>query len=221
MTDVEITVRGSHAVTVSPEQATVHVVVSGDGPSSEPVVRQVSQVVAAVHTSLESRQHPVRGPVTRYSIDQIRKGAQRPYNRDGVQLPMVYTAAVSLTATFTNFDELASWAGWAAAMDGLAISYIDWALTDANRAAIERRTRQEAVRDAVRRAQDYADALDLGEVQVRMINDPGIAGSPQPKAMMARSMANPGGGVPQISLQSEEIEVSSQVEATFVIAGRA
>ena len=217
MTDVEITVRGSHRVTLPPEQATVYVNLGADGPASEPVVRRIGEALAEVRASLESRHDPERGPVTRYSITQISKGSHRPYNRDGEQLPPVHTAGVSVTATFVDFDELSAWAGWAAAMDGLGVTHIDWALSDDHKLAIERQTRQEAVRDAQRRAQDYADALALGTVRVRSISDPGISGSPQPKVMMARAMADPGGS-PEISLQPDDVEVDAQVEARFVVA---
>lgn len=217
MTDVEITVRGSHRVSLPPEQATVYVNLSADGPASEPVIRRIGETLAEVRASLESRHDAERGPVTRYSIAQISKGSHRPYNRDGEQLPLVHTAGVVVTATFTDFGELASWAGWAAALDGLGVTHIDWALADEHRLAVERQTRQEAVRDAKRRAQDYADALDLGTVRVHTISDPGISATPQPKVMMARAMADPG-GPPQLSFQPDDVEVEAQVEATFVVA---
>ena len=40
---------------------------------------------------------------------------------------------------------------WSAGVPGLAVGYIDWALTDAKRLRVERATRQKAVRDARRR----------------------------------------------------------------------
>ena len=128
----------------------------------------------------------------------------------------MHTATVSLTATFTDFDDLAGWVGWSAGVPGLAVGHVDWALTEATRLQVERSTRQEAVRDARRRAQDYADALDLGRVSVRSISDPGTGGPPMPKVMMARAMADPG-GAPQISLRPDEVEIQAQVEAMFVV----
>lgn len=214
---VEIAVTGSHSVSLPPQEATVHLTVGADGAAPEPVTRLVAATLEDVRASLESRHHPDRGPVTRYAIDQIRTGSHRPYNRDGVQLPPVHTAAVSATATFTDFDELATWVGWATALDGLGIGYIAWALTDADRLRAEREVRQEAVRDARRRAQDYADALDLGPVQVRSIGDPGLSPQPHPKVMMARAMADPAGDAPQFTLRPEDVVIDAQVQATFVV----
>ena len=125
---------------------------------------------------------------------------------------------MSITATFTDFDDLAAWVGWTAGVAGLSVGYLDWALTDTDRLQVERTTRQEAVRDARRRAQDYADALDLGAVTVRTISDPGMGGSPQRKVMMASAMADPGGGPPALSLRPEDVDIEAQVEATFVVS---
>jgi len=217
MTDVEITVRGSHSVSMPPEQATVYITVAADGPAPQPVVRQAAGTLAEVRASLESRYDPQRGPVTRFAIEQIRKGSHRPYNSDGVQLPLVHTAAVSVTATFTDIDALASWVDWAAAVDGIAIGYVDWALTESNRLTVERATRQEAVRDAKRRAQDYADALDLGPVAVRSISDPGV--TMQRKVVMASAMAAAPDDDSGFTLRPEDVQVEAQVEAKFVVDG--
>jgi len=216
MTAVKITVQGSHTVTVPPEQATVHASLSIDGPSPDPVFATVAASVNEVRAALESRHDPKRGPVTRYAVDQIRMGSHRPYNQDGTQLPLVHTAAVSITATFTDFDDLAEWVGRSAGLEGLGINYIDWALTDANRLKTERKTRQKAVRDALRRAQDYADALDVGPVVVRSISDPGLGGGPvQRRVMMASAMADPAGGPRGFTLRPEDVEIRAAVEATF------
>ena len=102
----------------------------------------------------------------------------------------------------------------------MSIGYINWALTDAKRLAVERKTRQRAVRDAKIRALDYADALDLGAVKVRSISDPGLGDRPQQKVFLARAMAPPAEESSRFELRPEEITIASEVEATFVIEGR-
>ena len=108
MKPVEITVRGSHAVTLPPEQATVYAQVSADGAEPQPVFDAVATALAAVTTSLQARHHPKDGPVTKFVIDQIRRGSHHPFNRDGEQLPLVHTASVPIIATFADFDDLAA-----------------------------------------------------------------------------------------------------------------
>lgn len=215
MTDVEINVRGSHSVMVPPERAIVYVTVSADGPVPEPVVRMVASTLAEVTASLESRLDPANGPVTRYSVEQVRKGAHRPYNQDGRQMPVLHTASASVTATFLDFDDLATWVDRTAILDGVGINHIEWTLTDATRHTMEREIRQEAVRDAVRRAQDYADALELGPVRVRGISDTGLSGPGEPRVLMARAMADPMGGRPQILLRPDDVPIEAHVEARF------
>lgn len=215
MAAVDISVRGSHTVTLPPEQGTVHAALSAEGPSAEPVFASVAATLGVVRDSLESRYHRKHGPVTRYAIDQIRLSAHRPFTQDGTQLPPVHTAAVSITATFADFVALADWAGFSAGVDGLSIGYIDWALTEGSRLKVGRKARQQAVRDAKRRAQDYADALDLGPVVVRSISDPGVAGPVQRRIVMASAMAAPAGESVGVALRPEDIEIRAEVEATF------
>lgn len=219
MTPVQITVRGSHTTTLPPEQATVYANLAAEGPEPQPVFDAVATALAEVTRSLASRHHAKDGPVSKYVIDQVRRGSHRPFNRDGEQLPLVHTAAVAMTATFTDVDDLAAWVGWSASVPGLGIGYIDWGLTDARRRRVERKTRQKAVRDAKRRAQDYADALDLGSVRVHSISDPGMSGQAQPKVMMARAMSAPADRSPEVSLRPDEVQIEAQVEATFTVMG--
>ena len=216
---VQITVRGTHTVTVHPEQATVHAMLSGEGRSAESVFQAVAARLAEVRNSLECRHQPKNGPVTRYVIDQIRIGSHRPFHPDGGQLPPVHTASVSITATFTDFDDLAAWIRWCAPIDRLGITYIDWALTAATRRKVERKTRQQAVRDARRRAQDYADALDLGAVEVSSISDPGLGGPVQRTVLMAGASAAPAAGPGDFALRPDAVEVAAEVEAVFIVHG--
>jgi len=218
MTAVQIIVRGSHAVTLAPQRATVHVSVSAQGRSAEPVFEKVAAALAEVSASIDALHHPKRGPVTKYAIDQVRTGSHRPWNAEGKQLALVHTASVSLTAVFIDFGELAAWVAAVAGVDGVGIGHISWELPDAKRLEVERKTRQKAVRDAKRRAQDYADALDLGTVRVRRISDPGLGERPMEKVFLARSMAAPADGAPQFELRPEEITIAAEVEATFTVA---
>ncbi|MFN8033288.1 MAG: SIMPL domain-containing protein [Mycobacterium sp.] len=216
---VEINVRGAHTVALPPERGTVHATLALEGPQAEPVFQAVTAALAEVTASIQALHHPRKGPVTWYSVDQVRLGSRRPWHKDGKQLPLIYSAAVPIAAKFRDFDELARWVSWAAGVEGLSISYIDWALTGRRRLKVERDTRQKAVRDAQRRAQDYADALDLGKVVVRGISDPGMS-RPAPAARAALMSQ----GVPlddaaaEFELRPEDVEIGAAVEAVFTVA---
>ena len=142
MAPVEIRVRGSHQLTMPPERATVNAAVSFDGPDPEPVFAAAAAALAQVSDSVTQRHNPKRGPITGYSIDQVRMGSHRPWNNEGLQLPLVHSAAVSITATFTDFDELGRWVAWSSGVNGLSIAYIDWDLSESSRRKAERAARQ-------------------------------------------------------------------------------
>ena len=86
--------------------------------------------------------------MSKYVIDQVRRGSHRPFSRDGEQLPLVHTAAVAMTATFTDVDD----PGGVGRLVGLGARprhrLHRLGLTDARRRRVERKTRQKAVRDA-------------------------------------------------------------------------
>ncbi|HUL99516.1 MAG TPA: SIMPL domain-containing protein [Mycobacterium sp.] len=219
MNEIKITVRGTHTTTLPPERGTIHATLALEGPEPEPVFEAVVSKLAAVKRSIEVLHDDERGPVTWYSFDQVRRGCRRPWNKDGKQLPLVHFATVSITAKFRDFDELAKWVVWSAGVEGLTVGHIEWALTEARRLEAERTTRQQAVRDANRRAQDYADALELGSVEVRSISDPGLSrpGGSERRGYARADMLAGAAGSEELTLRPEHVEISAEVEAAFVI----
>jgi uncharacterized protein YggE len=74
------------------------------------------------------------------------------------------------------------------------------------------------VRDAVTRAQAYADALGLGAIRPVAVADAGMLGAqPEtgPGAAYMRAAAV-GGGTADVELVPEHIEVSAEVDARFL-----
>lgn len=202
---------------LAPQRATVYAAITQDGPHPDPVFAAVADSLATLRASIADLAKA--GAVRWYSVDQIRLGSHRPWNADGEQLPLVHSAAVSVAVRFKDFDALSRWVSAQAGLPGLAIGHIDWTLRRRTRAKTERSTRKAALRDARRRAQDYADALDLGTVRVRTISDPGVGGA-SGRVRLANSMAAPLDGPPEIDLEPEPVEVAAHVEATFDIAVR-
>ena len=170
--------------------------------------------LAEVARSLDELHHPKRGPVTWYAVDQVRRGSHRPWNEQGEQLPLVYSATVSIAAKFRDFDELARWVAWSATVENLSIGYVHWALTERRRLEVERKTRRNAVRDARRRAQDYADALDLGPVSVRGSATPAWAAPTVPRRGRWRRPPRPA-AMPGVRSASRDVKISAHVEAAF------
>jgi uncharacterized protein len=215
----EITVRGSFAAFEPPERGTVHATIASEGPAMEPVYGRVARDLEAVKASIAPLDDKENGPVTWWSADQVRTWSNRPWNKDGKQLPLVHHARVDLEVKFRDFSALSRWVGeHIANTEGLRVARVEWALTAKRREALEKDVRARAVLDAVTRAQQYADALGLGQIRPVAIADVGmLATRPEsgPRAAFMRAAAV--GGVPDVELVPEHIEVSAEVDARFVV----
>ena len=217
MTEIEVKVRGSHRVTLPPERGTVHATVSLEGAEPEPVFHAVENTLSHARHSIEVLYDTELGPITWFSIDQIVTSTRRPWTKKGEQLPLVHTATARMTAKFREFGQLGKWVSWSAGVEGLTIDYIDWDLTEARKADVEREARQAAVRNARDRAQDYSDALDLGPVTIRGISDSNLGDQGGNYRMTMDAIAGSSSDGEAL-LVPEHVEINASVLATFVVS---
>ena len=216
----ELTVRGTYRAFQTPERGTVRAQLAFEGPRQQPVYERVVRDLEAVKESVAVLHDADRGPVTWWATRHVRTWAERPFNKDGVQLPLVHHAGVGLEVKFKDFAALARWVGrHVEETDGFRLDGVTWALTAKRRQELVREVRARAVQDAAARAQQYADALDLGKVRPVAIADAGMLGEglhPQTgqEAAYARAAKAPGGG--ELELVPEDIEVADSVDARFV-----
>ncbi|MFE6650022.1 SIMPL domain-containing protein [Nocardioides sp. NPDC057772] len=220
MSDILIKVRGSHSVEVTPERGVVSAEIRFDGSSPEPVMERLQRELHSVRAELERLERD--GAIERFVVHRVRTSAERPWRQDGKQLPLVHRASVGLAVEFIDFTALATWVGRTAGDDGLQVHEVSWRLTKDSRLKVERDVRQEAVRQAKVRAQDYADALDLGPVVVRSINDVGVsrevAYESAAMAMPAAAkFADAGSAAPDLAFDPDDITVYAEVEAAFTV----
>ncbi|MFJ9314882.1 SIMPL domain-containing protein [Pimelobacter simplex] len=220
----EFTVRGSHTAFQRPERGTAQVTLGFEGPKMQPVYDRVVRDLDTVKRSVERLHNPEAGPVTWWSTKHIRTWANRPWNQDGKQLPLVHHASVGVDVKFRDFAALSAWVSeHVAGTEGFRLDGVVWALTESNRHDLERAVRTRAVQDAARRAQEYAEALGLGPVRPVAVADAGMlgegitpmggGGSAQFSRMAA---AKDSAGGHELELSPEDIEVSSEVDARFV-----
>lgn len=213
----EIIVRGSFAAQRAPERATVHATVSHEGPEMEPVYERAAADAETLTVSVAALRYADGGPVTRWSSEQLHTWSERPWNSEGRQLPLVHHASISIAVTFKDFAALSKWVGdHLLGTVGFQISGVAWELTDAHRAELAREVQLGAVRDAVQRAQRYADALGLGEVRPVTVADAGMLGhgSPADGVGAPRMMAMKS-SAPQIELVPADVEIAVSVDARF------
>ena len=220
----EFIVRGAHVAFQRPERGTAMVTLGFEGPKMQPVYDRVVRDLDAVKKSVEALHRPDTGPVTWWSTKHIRTWANRPWNQDGKQLPLVHHASVGLEVKFSDFGALTQWVGHHVTnTEGFSLDGVVWALTEINKTQLERTVRTRAVQDAARRAQEYADALGLGSVHAVAIADAGMLGSGigpvggggAPYLRMASAAKDSAGGA-ELELSPEDIEVSAEVDARFV-----
>jgi uncharacterized protein YggE len=219
----EITVRGTFSTFQAPERATVHASIAFEGPSMEPVYDRVARDLESVKETVTPMQTGDHGAVTWWSAEQLRTWSNRPWNKDGIQLPMVHHASVGLEVKFRDFASLSRWVGTHVAnTEGFRVSSIEWALTDDRRAELQRHARISAVEDAVRKATDYAEAAGLGPIRPVAIADAGMLGEglhPQSgggPSYMRVAGALDGAPAPVVELVPEDIEVAAAVDARFL-----
>ncbi|ODQ90437.1 hypothetical protein BHQ18_10330 [Mycolicibacterium flavescens] len=193
----------------------------------EPVYARVAQDLDVVRTSVAELKDRHEPAVTWWSAQQLRTWADRPWNKDGKQLPLVHHAAVDFEVKFCDFEALSTWVGeHVTNLDGFHVRAIRWSLTEKRRLELIRRVREQAVHDAVERAQQYAGALGLGEVESVGIADAGMLeahlrpdGAPGRASMVAGIEAAPA-GAPEVRLVPEDIEVAAAVDARFIADGQ-
>jgi uncharacterized protein YggE len=212
----EITVRGSFSAFRPAERGTVHTTVAYEGPDMEPVYARVATGLSELKSSVTGLEE--QGAVTWWSADHLRTWSQRPWNNEGKQLPLVHHASVDVEVKFRDFAALSRWVGQhVAEIEGFRVSRVEWALTEKQRETLLADVRTRAVRDAVTRAQQYADALGLGAVSPVAVADAGMLNTaPEVAPQAAYLRANAAGSGPSAELVPEHIEVSATVDARFV-----
>ncbi|MFS0714813.1 SIMPL domain-containing protein [Microbacterium sp. 2P01SA-2] len=217
MADILISVRGEAERRVSPEVAIVSAAATADGPERTDVVSRVTATVAPLRTRLEELTRA--GTVSDWSSGSVSTWSERPWNAEGNQLAPVHHATIDLRATFDDFVALAEWVSRLADDEGMRVSNIEWQLSPATRATVERDVATSAVGVAVARASAYATALGRASVEPVEIADIGLlhgADAPPSAPLFARAAtmsadASSGG----VELRPAEIVVTAAVEARF------
>jgi uncharacterized protein len=221
MADVEITVRGSHHAKAAPERANVRVRVVRDGPDPEQVIGDAATVAERVRSAVTGLHDAEAAPVVAWSSDRMQTWSSRPWNQDGVQLPLVHHAQLGFEVEFADFTALGRWLSDVAVLDGVVVDGVEWALTDEHRDSLLREVRAGAVADARTKAEVYAGALGLGRVSVLAVADAGMLGDGihpvggHEGAPIARAMAM-SARAPEVEFEPRPITVTAEVDARFL-----
>lgn len=211
MNDVIITVRGEHEVQVEPERGIAQISVVAESSERGAVVERIAALTEPVRDDLIARK--TAGSLEEWTSERASVWADRPWNADGRQLPLVHHAAVGFTVTFTDFSALSWWATEVVDHEGVQFGGVHWELTPHTRAEVERRVATDAVAVATARAQAYATALGLSTIVPLELSDRGLLSHEVAPLVMARGMAADSG--PALDFQPEKITIASGVDARF------
>lgn len=219
-----ITVQGSATQYHQPERANLNLQVRLDGPSKTAVLDQVAVSANQIQELIAPLAHPGAGrtpAITWFSADQIRVDAQRPWNNEGAQLPLVYTAVVEFKVRFADFAALNTFYLEAATVSGVVIDGVTWELTEPARLAATQLVQGLAVHNAQTKALTYARALQDQAVRCIALADPGMLGNAESGPGYPVAFADAGmrsakmGGSPELVLKPQHIEINCRVDAKF------
>lgn len=201
------------------ERGTLRLRVQLVGPERVPVLEHAAQVHATLVA--QARAHVDSGAATWWGSDSVLAWSSdewvkpRP-DKDAVKVTR-FRAGADLRVKFRDFAALGRWAGEAATLTGVAVTGVDWALTETRRDAVVREVRTAATRDAVERARAYAAALGFTDVRPVALFEAGLrphvgAGGMAGMAGVAmRGAAAPASASNGIELRPEDIEVTAAV----------
>ncbi|KAJ5089321.1 hypothetical protein N7532_008005 [Penicillium argentinense] len=166
MEPLKIRVSGESSTIRLAEQGTLRLTVESEGSQLEVVSKEViarsnelSELFKALSPKAPDGTATADAAVTKVASTFLRTRNYTPRNRDNQQLPKVYQASMSLSVVFRDMTKLSEVIGQLVGYSNVEIIAIDWSLTDATKKSLGSQVRREAIRDAVRKAKDYAEEL--------------------------------------------------------------
>lgn len=220
---MEIAVVGSHKAVLAPERATLHLSVGHEAEQMEPAVAATTGLANQVRSDIEALTATVPSPITWFAVLPLRTRSWRPYNKDGLIMPLRFAAVADVRVKFRDFTALATFAAHAGADSAVTLEGVEWALTEATRDTLKRKVLAEAVRNARERALLIAQASGADDVSAVEVADPGLLrdvgpGDLNPEgASLSRGVANAATvGSGALDLAPEDIEIAASVHARFV-----
>jgi uncharacterized protein YggE len=173
--DVRILVRGEGHAECPAERAAVSLAVGFDGDDRRDVRDRSTAALAMCIDSITVLHDSAAGPVVDWAADDVQVWAERPWNSEGTQLPLVYHSRARLTVTFDDVRRLSVWLEDVASQNGVSVGGITWAVTDLTRRELEARAQRDAVAQAVDKASVYATSLGFGGCTPVELSEPTVS----------------------------------------------
>ena len=171
---MEITVVGTARASLPPERATLHLSLGHEGGDKAQVLEATTDLVRAFAAYVEELRSASPSPTTWSAILPIRTHAWRPWSDQGQVLPLRHSATAEARLKFREFAALATTVDAWGGRDGVGVTRVEWALTEATRTTQEAEVLRRAVADARTRALTMAQAAGFPDVRWVSLADPGL-----------------------------------------------
>ncbi|KAJ5302203.1 hypothetical protein PENANT_c008G08813 [Penicillium antarcticum] len=176
MAPLKIFLDGKSSITRQPERGALSFIVKAAGPSREGVSRKVTETSNEINRLFkelspksETGETIAGSPVTSFSSTSLQTRSHVPTDKSGEPLPTVYHATLALNALFQDFTTLNEVVGKLVSYPNIEIQSLEWCLTEATQKDLSSESRKEAMRDAIQKANDYAEVVgrEVFAVEIR------------------------------------------------------
>lgn len=244
MSPFTIHVNGKAVIPHPAERALINVVVASSGTSKQWVSDEVITTAKHVEGLLrelspknDSEEAKKAAPLAHWSKTSLSATSHVPRDRDGNDLARKYHATVTFDIRFRNFEKLGSFGTRLSVIPHVEVNNIQWILTNITEKAFHSQLRKEAARDALQKAEDYAEVLGCKHVKPVELSEAGLSShagmyaarmvqQQQPQGLYAQTApgSNPFGGFgvngtqrneSGLDFRPEEVTMSLDVTAKF------
>ncbi|TQJ24972.1 hypothetical protein FBZ33_5317 [Micromonospora sp. A202] len=204
-----VQVRGEVTREVPPELARFAVTVTARGRDREATLTQLAERAAAVRVLLDGSEPAV---ARRETGDLW----VRPQTKRSGERVVGWLGSVTTTVTVTDFTALGELMLRLADQDQVSVSGPWWELRPDS--LVHREARHAAIRDALLRAREYAEALGARVTALIELSDTGPADRPMFARAAFAGGGGAGGGPPELELDPQPQTVQAAVQARFTIS---
>jgi uncharacterized protein len=206
-----VAVRGESVREVDPEIATFSVTVAARDRNRSEAFQRLAARVEAVRTLLDGYAEAVEKRET--------SGLYvRPENKRTGEKVSGYSGSVTTTVTVADFTALGELMLRLADQDQTTVAGPWWGVRPDS--PVHREARHAAIRDAIERGREYADALGARVTGLVELADGGLTAQPVARVQMLayRSAVPDAGGPPALDLDPQRQTITGTVEARFEIS---
>lgn len=172
MTPFTIIVKGNATIPKVAERALLNISVSTSGDNKLWVSDQVITATKHLESLLgeycpanDSEEAKQSAALAHWSKTSLTATSHIPGDKDGNDRPRKYMASVAFDIRFRDFSKLGTFGSQLSRLPHIEVKNVNWMLLTATESSFRAQLREEAVRDALQKAEDYARVLGFTSVR--------------------------------------------------------